>query len=324
MVKRLFHDREHVDVWVARRIEAPIQPELGMGAVAKGGEVLLDAQIVSEVGASEADVEEGIARKAAEVEERCKRLRRGRDVVVILDEAQARGRGPAEQPVEGAVRIPTAEAELHGELAVPAAARARGIVLFAHGSRSSRKSPRNRFVAGVFQRAGLATLSFDLLTADEEAADADDADQRFDINLLARRLVAAADWVRSRAEARNLPIGYFGAGKGAAAALTAAAFRADVVDAVVSRGGRVDLAERVLSRVRAPTLLIVGSDDRDVLSLNRSALRFLRNPKELEIVPSATHLFEEPGTLERLADVAAAWCRRHLTRARVEARANAG
>jgi len=175
----------------------------------------------------------------------------------------------------------------------------------------------------VLQRARLATLLFDLLTADEERADAIDAHLRFDIDLLTRRLVVATDWVRSQRETRSLRIGYFGASTGAAAALIAAVERPDVVDAVVSRGGRPDLAERWLSRVRAPTLLIVGGDDRDVLALNRSALRQLRSPKQLEIVPHATHLFEEPGTLGRVADVAAEWFRRHLARARVEARPGA-
>jgi putative phosphoribosyl transferase len=173
------------------------------------------------------------------------------------------------------------------------------------------------------QRAGLATLLFDLLTADEEQQDTIDAHLRFDIDLLARRLVAATDWVRRHGETRQLRIGYFGASTGAAAALIAAVERADLVDAVVSRGGRPDLADPWLSRVRAPTLLIVGGDDQEVLALNRSALRELRSPKELEIVPHATHLFEEPGTLGRIADVAAAWFRRHLARARAEARPGA-
>jgi putative phosphoribosyl transferase len=209
------------------------------------------------------------------------------------------------------------QAELQGDLDLPSGAQ--GIVLFAHGSGSSRKSPRNRFVASVLHRAGVATLLFDLLTADEERADALDAHLRFDIDLLARRLIVATDWVRSQRETRSLRIGYFGASTGAAAALIAAVERPDVVDAVVSRGGRPDLAEQWLSRVRAPTLLIVGGEDREVLALNQSALRQLHGPKRLDIVPQATHLFEEPGTLERVADLAAAWFRRHLARRRVAA-----
>jgi len=449
-VKRLFHDREHagrelakrlahfgnqspivlgltrggvpvayevaralgapLDVWVVRKLGAPIQPELGMGAVSEGGEVFVDAHIVREVGASEAEVQEVIDRKTAEVEERCARFRRGRaapnlegktvlliddgiatggtarvalrairrrgprrlvlavpvgspytlealaeeadeivclspqpdfyavglwyedfepvedeDVVAILDKAQEHARGPtarpAKRPVEQSVLIAMGGTDLEGDLSVPSGAQ--GIVLFAHGSGSSRKSPRNRFVAGVLQRAGLATLLFDLLTADEEQADAIDAHLRFDIDLLARRLVLATDWVRSQRETRSLRIGYFGASTGAAAALIAAVERPDVVDAVVSRGGRPDLAEGWLSRVRAPTMLIVGGDDREVLALNRSALRQLRSPKQLEIVPHATHLFEEPGTLEYVAEAAAAWFQRHLARARLEVRLGA-
>lgn len=153
--------------------------------------------------------------------------------------------------------------------------------------------------------------------------DAIDARLRFDIDLLARRLIAATDWVRRRSETRGLRIGYFGASTGAAAALIAAAERADVVGAVVSRGGRPDLAERWLASVRAPTLLIVGGDDQVVLDLNRSALRLLRTTKELEVVAGATHLFEEPGTLDRVAELAAAWFRRYLARAQAEARPGA-
>lgn len=390
-----------LDAWVVRKLGAPMQPELGMGAVAEGGEVFVDAEIVHEVGASEAQVQQVIARETAEVEERCRRFRRGRaapdladktvllvddgiatgataraalrairrqkprrvvlcvpvgstdrlealaseadevlcispqpniyavglwyddfrpvedeDVVALLD--KARSGAPS---VEQRIRVQAAGAELEGDLTLTAGAK--GIVLFAHGSGSSRKSLRNRLVAGVLQRAGLATLLFDLLTADEEQADAIDAHLRFDIDLLARRLVDATDWARARREMRPLRVGYFGASTGAAAALIAAVDRSDVVDAVVSRGGRPDLAKGVLSRVRAPTLLIVGGDDREVLALNRSALRELRCPKELEIVPHATHLFEEPGALDRAADAAAAWFCRHLTRAGAEARPEA-
>jgi putative phosphoribosyl transferase len=212
------------------------------------------------------------------------------------------------------VRIPTTEAERQGDLTVPAGAQ--GLVLFAHGSGSSRKSPRNRRVASALQRAGLATLLFDLLTEEEEEEDAVDAHLRFDIDLLARRLVDATDWAQGHRLTRRMRIGYFGASTGAAAAMIAAVERADVVDAVVSRGGRPDLAAPSLPRVRAPTLLIVGGDDRQVLALNRSAFRALGGPKELEVVSGATHLFEEPGAMDRVASVAAAWFRRHLTHAR--------
>ena len=391
-----------LDVWVVRKLGAPIQPELGMGAVAEGGEVFLDSQIIGEVGASEAEVTEVVARKTQEVEDRCKRFRRGGPapelagrIVLVVDDGIATGgtaraalralrrkgprrvvlavpvassetlealapeadeivclspqpelyaiglwyedfttvededvvalleraRGGAEGPVERSVHVQTPEAKLFGDLTLPVGAK--GIVLFAHGSGSSRKSPRNRHVASVLQHAGLATLLFDLLTEDEETRDAVDAHLRFDIDLLARRLVAATDWVHRGGEMRDLRIGYFGASTGAAAALIAAAQRTDVVDAVVSRGGRPDLAKLWLTRVRAPTLLIVGGEDQEVLDLNRLAMRLLRATKELEIVPGATHLFEEPGTLDRVAELAAAWFRQYLARAQTEARPGA-
>lgn len=188
----------------------------------------------------------------------------------------------------------------------------RGIVLFAHGSGSSRHSPRNRFVAQVLRKSGLATLLIDLLTAEEEAVDIHTAHLRFDIGLLAKRLIGATDWLVQNPETRRLRIGYFGASTGAAAALVAATERTDIVGAVVSRGGRPDLAGPALHHVKAPTLLIVGGNDIPVIEMNREALEQLRSGKELVIVPGATHLFEEPGTLEEVARLAADWFVRHL------------
>jgi putative phosphoribosyl transferase len=211
---------------------------------------------------------------------------------------------------EGYVRIAAGGVTLHGNLLIPE--RARGLVTFAHGSGSSRHSPRNRYVAETLRRAGLATLLFDLLTLDEEAEDLVTGQQRFDIGLLAQRLVGATDWLQSNEKTRLLRLGYFGASTGAAAALVAAAERADIVGAVVSRGGRPDLAAPVLDRVKAPTLLIVGGHDFPVIEMNRQALARLRVEKELVIVPGATHLFEEPGTLEQVAGLAGDWFVRHL------------
>jgi dienelactone hydrolase len=189
---------------------------------------------------------------------------------------------------------------------------ATGLVAFAHGSGSSRNSPRNRYVAGVLQAGGLATLLFDLLTPDEEAVDQYTRELRFDIGLLADRLVGATDWLSSQGEVGALPLGYFGASTGAAAALIAAARRPERVSAVVSRGGRADLAGASLPLVRAPTLLVVGGCDREVLALNQQALALLSAEKALEVVPGATHLFEEPGTLEQVARLASGWFRRNL------------
>jgi len=200
---------------------------------------------------------------------------------------------------------------LEGALVVPP--EAQGIVLFAHGSGSSRLSPRNRFVAEALNRGGLATLLFDLLSQAEEAEES--RLHRFDIPLLAQRLVSATDWVSGRSATRGLRIGYFGASTGAAAALVAAAERPFVVSAVVSRGGRPDLAGDALGRVAAPTLLVVGGEDRPVLELNRWAQRRLRAPTELAVIPGASHLFEEPGALEEVARLAAAWLGRHLVAA---------
>jgi putative phosphoribosyl transferase len=205
-----------------------------------------------------------------------------------------------------AVRIGVGPVSVDGDLTVPDAAIA--VVLFAHGTGSGRHSPRNRYVAEVLQQAQLATLLLDLLTPEEEAFDEQTAQLRFDIGLLGERLVLAADWLREREETRELPIGCFGASTGAAAALIAAAERPQAVGAVVSRGGRPDLAEDVLERVEAPTLLIVGGLDTTVVELNEQALRRLRvAAKKLEIVPGATHLFPEPGALEQVAQLARDW-----------------
>jgi len=211
---------------------------------------------------------------------------------------------------ETAVAVPVDGLDLEGTLSVPR--EATGVVLFAHGSGSSRHSPRNRFVAAELQQAGLGTLLIDLLSAEEERVDARTGELRFDIGLLARRVVAATDWLAKQAAATGLPIGCFGASTGAAAALVAAAERPDVVAAVVSRGGRPDLAGDALGRVRAPTLLIVGGNDEVVLDLNRQAQATLRAETKLEIVPGATHLFPEPGKLERVAELARDWFTRHL------------
>jgi pimeloyl-ACP methyl ester carboxylesterase len=214
------------------------------------------------------------------------------------------------------VRVRAGGVELEGNLAVPAGAR--GVVLFAHGSGSSRFSPRNRFVAGQLRNRGLGTLLIDLLTADEEAIDERTAHLRFDIGMLGSRLADAAAWLAGEAETRGLAIGYFGASTGAAAALVAAARLPDPIGAIVSRGGRPDLAGAALERVAAPTLLIVGGADTVVIELNREAYRQLRCAKEIAIVPGASHLFEEPGALEEVARLAGDWLVRWLPAWEVE------
>jgi dienelactone hydrolase len=211
---------------------------------------------------------------------------------------------------EQLVWVAAGPATLEGALGVPLGAY--GIVAFAHGSGSSRLSPRNRFVAAQLRAAGLATLLFDLLTPAEEAIDVQTRQLRFDIGLLAERLVCATGWLSQQPAVGRLRIGYFGASTGAAAALIAAAQLPDLVGAVVSRGGRPDLAGQMLERVRAPTLLIVGGDDQPVIELNRAALTHLRAEKQLAIIPGATHLFAEPGALEQVADLAGRWFARHL------------
>lgn len=208
------------------------------------------------------------------------------------------------------VRFPSDGVTLEGELAVPAGSR--GLVIFAHGSGSSRLSPRNREVARGLNDARFATLLFDLLTRDEEIAEAATRHLRFDIGMLARRLVAATEWACARPELAELPIGYFGASTGAAAALVAAAARPRVVRAVVSRGGRPDLAREALSQVAAPTLLIVGGNDLVVVNFNRDAAAKLRCVSSLRIVEGAGHLFEEPGALAEVAALAREWFQTYL------------
>lgn len=205
------------------------------------------------------------------------------------------------------VRIHLGTVRLDGILGLPDNAHPHGIVLFAHGTGSSRLSPRNTYVAQALREQGMATLLFDLLTE----AEAVDRENVFDIDLLATRLQAANQWVRRYGPTRHLAIGYFGASTGAAAALVAAADD-PAVGAIVSRGGRPDLAEHALARVMAPTLLIVGGNDDDVVVLNRQAYALLRCEKELRIVPAATHLFEEPGALDQVVSLAADWFKHHL------------
>jgi len=213
---------------------------------------------------------------------------------------------------ERTVQVQAGPVTLEGTLAVPP--NAGGVVLFAHGSGSSRHSPRNRSVAGALQSAGLVTLLIDLLTREEETLDLRTRHLRFDIQMLADRLVGAIDWLAGQAETGSLRVGMFGASTGGGAALVAAAERPDTVGAVVSRGGRPDLAGPALARVAAPTLLLVGSHDYPVIELNQQALAQLHCPKEMVLVPGATHLFEEPGALEEVARLAADWFRRHLAR----------
>jgi putative phosphoribosyl transferase len=211
---------------------------------------------------------------------------------------------------EREVRVSAGAVELEGNLDIPEGAQ--GIVLFAHGSGSGRHSPRNRYVADVLREAGLATLLVDLLTPEEEEVDLRTRHLRFDIGLLADRLAGATDWLARNADTQELGVGYFGASTGAGAALVAAAQHPEAVGAIVSRGGRPDLAGALLSRVAAPTLLIVGGEDEPVIGMNREALAQLRSEKEIEVVPGATHLFEEPGKLGEVARLAADWFSRHL------------
>lgn len=212
--------------------------------------------------------------------------------------------------LEHLVHLSAGGVELEGNLAVPPGSR--GVVLFAHGSGSSRHSPRNRYVAGEIRERRLGTLLIDLLTPEEETVDDRTAHLRFDIRMLADRVADAAAWLTTQRETRGMPIGYFGASTGAAAALVAAAEFQDPVGAVVSRGGRPDLAGPLLGQVQAPTLLIVGGDDTVVIELNEEAYRQLRCEKRMETVPGATHLFEEPGMLDQVARLAGDWFARWL------------
>jgi len=213
---------------------------------------------------------------------------------------------PQSESVERLVHVPADGVTLEGALVIPR--EARGVVLFAHGSGSSRHSPRNNYVARVLQDEALGTLLIDLLTEREDAT----YETRFDIDLLARRLTATTEWLGEQPATQHLDMGYFGASTGAAAALRAAADVGSRIKAIVSRGGRPDMAESALDRVQAPTLLIVGGRDDVVIELNQRAFERLRGVKELVIVPGATHLFEEPGALEEVARLAARWFGRYL------------
>jgi pimeloyl-ACP methyl ester carboxylesterase len=212
------------------------------------------------------------------------------------------------------LRLEIAGAVLEGDLTLPP--RAVGIVLFAHGSGSSRRSPRNRYVSAALNHGGLGTLLFDLLSPTEEARDRQTGELRFDIEFLTRRLLGATDWVAQNPNTRDLPAGYFGASTGAAAALAGAAKRGSEIRAVVSRGGRPDLAGEALHHVTSPSLFIVGSEDREVHQLNRRAIQMLpaTTERSLEIVPGASHLFEEPGALEQVCELALRWFGPRLAR----------
>lgn len=210
------------------------------------------------------------------------------------------------------VWIASGAINLEGSLTQPETAK--GIILFAHGSGSSRNSPRNQYVAQELNKAGFSTLLFDLLTRDEEATDREKAELRFNITFLAERLIDATQWVAQNLDMQNLKIGYFGASTGAAAALVAAAEFPDAVGAVVSRGGRPDLAASSLANVQSPTLLIVGGEDSDVIQMNQQALEQLSGDKKLEIIPGASHLFEEAGALEEVAKMARQWFEQYLAK----------
>ena len=395
-----------LDVLIVRKIGAPFQPELGLGAVTEGGTRFVDEDMCAALGVAPEEIDEIVARERVEIERRLQRYRNGRPLpplqgrtVILVDDGVATGgtaraairalralgpgkivfavpvasvqaaellSGEADELVavevpedlmaigawyrdfrqvdngevaawlararsgaaegeeavvagdELTVHIDVDGATIVGNLAIPMGAS--GVVLFAHGSGSSRFSPRNRYVASVLQSAGLGTLLMDLLTTDEERRDELTGELRFDIELLAARVLRAVDWVTRAEPTRGLGIGCFGSSTGAAAALVAAAARPEAVAAVVSRGGRPDLAGDALRQVRAPTLLVVGGDDTAVLELNQGALRELSCEKQLVVIPGATHLFEEPGTLARVAELAAGWFARHLAQEEPAAR----
>jgi len=388
-----------LDVFVARKVGAPTQPELGIGAIAEGDGVVADTSALAALGLSPRHFDELVAAERRELDDRVRRYRGSRSLpglgghdVVLVDDGLATGLtaevalralaarrprrlvlavptcapsaarrleavadevvsvlapahfqavgqwyedfaqttdeevlsllaragtavgppagAPVVTPVVGAVRIPLDGGALDGDLVVPQPAT--GLVVFAHGSGSSRHSPRNRAVATRLGDRGLATLLVDLLTSPEEAEDLRTRRLRFDIGLLAERLVAVADWCRVQPTVGPLALGLFGASTGAAAALVAATRRPGDVAAVVSRGGRPDLAGGLLAAVAAPTLLVVGSDDHTVVDLNRQALARLGGERALEVVAGATHLFEEPGALDAVARLAGDWFVRHL------------
>jgi putative phosphoribosyl transferase len=208
------------------------------------------------------------------------------------------------------VQIPSGNKVINGNLEIPEGAK--GIVVFAHGSGSSRFSPRNNYVAKLMNDAKLATLLIDLLTAEEEAVDVYSGEYRFDVDLLANRLIDSTLWLKGNSPTKTLKIGYFGSSTGAAAALIADAKKPEGIEAIVSRGGRPDLAKENLPKVKAPTLLVVGGNDFEVLELNRQALEKINAPKALEVVPGATHLFEEPGKLDEVATLAIDWFLKYL------------
>lgn len=388
-----------LDVMVSRKIGAPLQPELGIGAVAPGGVRVVDERLVQELRITDTELEKLSDREREEVDRRIFEYRRGRpplslrdrtvilvddglatgvtalaavrslrkqqprklilafpvcssqgkkllapeadeivcdavpqdlyavgawyddfsqttdqEVAQSLSEASRRHSGATITPVEVArreVEIDIQEATLHADLAIPQ--NATGIVLFAHGSGSSRLSPRNRFVATRLNEAGLATLLADLLTQSEEVEDRYSGHLRFDIGLLSDRLYRLTGWIKRDPDIGSLPIGYFGASTGAAAALAASVIKPGDAKAIVSRGGRPDLAGGALHDVTAATLLIVGTHDEPVIALNEDALQELCCPtKDLQLVEGATHLFEEPGALEQVAELAADWFSRYL------------
>jgi putative phosphoribosyl transferase len=307
--------------WIPRHLQDKRNnPARRLGHAEGGGRRVLTGQL--EAATRDASAWSDAASGHSRSEERRGDLRRYTPFLAFrpasrrLGEGPHRGRGlPSATParrnaVEQPVRLEAGPVRLDGDLAVPADAG--GVVLFAHGSGSGRHSPRNRQVAARLGRAGLATLLLDLLTPEEETADRRGGRLRFDVELLAGRLLAAIGWLGGEQATAGLPVGLFGASTGAGAALLAAAERPEAVAAVVSRGGRPDLAGAALDRVRAPTLLIVGALDPQVLALNRAALDRLGGQASLEVIPGASHLFEEPGALDQVAELAAGWFARWL------------